>query len=124
MRNILIVDDAAVCRELLAATLQANGYRVFTASDGFGAMQGLTDHQPGLVILDVEMPGMDGLTFLQWMRSDAKWQDVPVILLTDVEDPKQIKIAAGLHVREYLLKSRFELGTLLGRVKKHLFNAA
>lgn len=124
MSSILVVDDVAVCRELLAATLEAAGYLVISAPDATGAMKALTEHNPDLVILDLDMPGMDGLTLLKWIRGNRKWAKLPVMLLTGVQGRGQIRTAGELHVCEYLLKTDFDVARLLARVKKHLGSAS
>jgi len=76
---VLVVEDDAVVRESCQQTLERSGWRVVTACDGFSALKALRLREPDLVILDLRMPGMDGLDFLQHVKVDRPHLDVIVI---------------------------------------------
>lgn len=85
MARILVVDDDAPIREVVETVLTVEGHDVELAEDGEQAVDRLRDRDAGmpeLVVLDVMMPGRDGLDVLAWMRDDEYAYDVPVILLT------------------------------------------
>jgi len=121
MSKILVVDDMSVIREPIAASLRSNGYNAICASDGREAL-GLVRQtpQPDLIVLDLSMPGMDGMAVLRALRGDPKTLSTPVILLTGSTDKAQIVEAAKMGVRDYLLKTHFSLAELLARVQKYL----
>jgi two-component system response regulator MprA len=116
---VLVVDDDAVVREPVAASLRLAGYRTAAAADGKAALAIAVRDLPALVILDVSMPVMDGLTGLAALRSSAPTASVPVILRTASADKEFVEQAARLGVKDYLLKSAFSLPELLRRVKVH-----
>jgi CheY-like chemotaxis protein/HD-like signal output (HDOD) protein len=118
MKSILVVDDMAVFREPIAASLRLAGYKTLCAADGEEALQSVRAHRPDLILLDVSMPKMDGITFLRRLRADPSLAAIDVILLTAVSEKQYIVAAATLGVKNYLLKSRFRLCDLLDRVKK------
>ena len=120
MRPVLVVDDEAVIREPMAAALKLAGYRTATAADGKAALVMAVRDTPGLIILDVSMPVMDGMTCLAALRSYAPTASIPVILLTATADKPRIAEAARLRVRDYLLKSAFTLPELLKRVTQRV----
>lgn len=120
MSTILVVDDMPAFREPIAACLQANGYRVQSASNGKEALEIVRVKLPDLVLLDVGMPVMDGLAFLEAIGADPKTRELPVILLTAIAEKASILRAAKLGVRDYLLKSRFSLKELLSRIAARL----
>jgi CheY-like chemotaxis protein/HD-like signal output (HDOD) protein len=118
MRLILVVDDMAVFREPIAASLRLAGYETLCAADGVEALELTLKHQPELILLDVSMPRMDGLTFLKRLRSEPTIAKTRVMLLTALSEKDHVLTAATLGVRDYLLKSRFRLTDLLDRIKK------
>ncbi len=117
MTRILVVDDMAVFREPIAAALRSHGLEVQCAADGLQAVAMLQEKPVNLVLLDMAMPGLDGLGVLRIMKKDAKLAGIPVILLTAVAERDYVRQAASLGVRDYLLKSHFSLAHLLERIK-------
>jgi len=117
MTKILVVDDMAICREPIAEALQGRGYDVVCASSGEEALSALREHRPDIVLLDMAMPGLDGLAVLRTIRSNREWRSLPVIMLTDKADRECIVGAASLNIQGYILKSNFSLSALLARVK-------
>lgn len=124
MSYILVVDDEAVIREPIAAALRLAGFRTAAAADGKAALAVAMRETPSLVLLDLAMPVMDGLTCLAALRAHATTADVPVILLTSAADGPLVARAARLRVKEYLLKSAFALPDLLKRVALHAADLA
>jgi PAS domain S-box-containing protein len=83
---VLVVDDSAANRQLLRELLAADKYRVLEAADGPAALQLATETSPDLVLLDVRMPTMDGYEVCRRLRADPQLAEVPVILLTSLDD--------------------------------------
>jgi PAS domain S-box-containing protein len=100
-KEILVVDDEANIRELLKQTLEAEGYRVRVAEDGVVAMKKVKEHRPDLIILDVMMPNINGFDVVAMLKSDMETMDVPVIILSIVEDRER---GYRLGVDRYLTK--------------------
>jgi signal transduction histidine kinase len=86
MSTILIVDDSASARETLVALLEQENYELLLAEDGFQALQMLKDVQPDVILLDVMMPGLDGFEVCRRIRSTPKLAEVPIIILTALDD--------------------------------------
>lgn len=109
--TVLVVDDDATIRKLLSMGLGARGYACLTAENGRAAQLVLESNRPDVILLDLLMPVMDGLTFLQWLRNTAR-DETPVLVFTNVHSPKitQEALASGancfackpLHLRELL----------------------
>jgi HD-like signal output (HDOD) protein/DNA-binding NarL/FixJ family response regulator len=117
---ILIVDDMAIIREPIGATLANAGYHVMCAGDGAAALAAVRERRPDLIVLDIAMPGMDGLSFLDTLRrAQPGFQGVKVIVLSASSDKLHIVRAARMGIHDYLLKSRFSLSDLIGRIKRH-----
>ncbi len=117
--TVLVVDDMPIIRDPIAATLVAAGYEAHCAGNGKQALEQLRGQQVDLILLDVNMPVMDGLSFLRILRGDSSTAEIPVIMLSGAEDREDILQAAKLGIRGYVLKSNFSLKDLLTRVTKH-----
>ncbi|HKG53979.1 MAG TPA: response regulator, partial [Anaerolineales bacterium] len=86
MSTVLIVDDDLTARETLVAMLEGEHYDLQLAKDGTQALQMLEQIQPDLILLDVMMPGMDGYEVCRRVRSTPQFAEVPIILLTALDD--------------------------------------
>ena len=82
MSLILVVDDHAATREPLAKLLRFQGYETAVAADGAEALEAVRERRPDLVLLDLLMPGMDGVTFLNEAARELGGADLPVIVMT------------------------------------------
>ncbi|HET7503502.1 MAG TPA: hybrid sensor histidine kinase/response regulator [Kofleriaceae bacterium] len=95
---VLVVDDNAENRALARATLEDEGYRVVLASSGAEGVEAFVEHQPDCVLLDVQMPGMDGITACGLIREAPGGRDVPIVFVTaqrDVETFDRARLAGG-----------------------------
>ena len=104
MPTILIVDDYAVARRILSHTLQRNGHTVVSAADGQEALARLDEAAVDLAIIDIAMPGMDGLTLLRHLREREAQQALPVIMLSASGQDEDRLIARELGAHEFLSK--------------------
>jgi CheY-like chemotaxis protein len=82
MSAILVVDDYVVTQRVLSTQLRKGGYEVTTASSGFEALTYLNEGLFDLAIIDIAMPEMDGITLLKTLRQQARFQNLPVVMLT------------------------------------------
>lgn len=119
MKRILIVDDTLSFRAPVASALRMEGYQVSCASNGVEALEMAARTKPDLVLLDVAMPQMDGVSCLEKLRENSQLKDVPVIMLTAMADSDIVMKAATKGVAGYLLKSQFSLTGLIELVRKH-----
>lgn len=120
MNSILIVEDSPVIREPLQATLTAAGYEVRTTANGDQAIAMIEGQQPDLLVLDINLPGADGLTVLKHVRSNNLTKDMPVLVLSGVAEKERVIAALKLRISAYLLKSRFSLKDMLSHVREIL----
>src|SRR4051812_14741178 len=120
MAAILIVDDEADCRKPLAALLRHEGYEISEARDGLEGLQRLNDKHQDLVILDMMMPGCDGVTMLQAMRRQQAYSAIPVLMVTGMHEPELLRKARVIGVQEYLFKGDCPFARMLELIKRHL----
>jgi CheY-like chemotaxis protein len=86
-RPVLVVDDDAATRKVERSLLQEDGFRVVEASDGAEALEMMQQDPPSLVVLDVQMPGVDGPSFARELRMGLR--HVPLVILTGAADPRR-----------------------------------
>jgi chemosensory pili system protein ChpA (sensor histidine kinase/response regulator) len=101
---VLVVDDSITVRRVTQRLLERNGMRVLTARDGMDAVAVLQEHTPDIILLDIEMPRMDGYEVAAHVRSDARLRDVPIIMITSRVGEKHRARAIELGVDDYLGK--------------------
>jgi DNA-binding response OmpR family regulator len=111
--TVLVVDDEPMVREVVARYLELDGLRVEQAADGTAAVEWLVDHRPDLVVLDIMLPGTDGLSILRQLRAAG---DVPVILLTARVDEIDRVLGLELGADDYVVKP-FSPRELAARVR-------
>jgi two-component system, chemotaxis family, chemotaxis protein CheY len=124
MPKVLVVDDAAIVREPITEALRASGYEVYAAANGREAISLLQAEHPDMVLLDLNLPEVDGLRVLQSIRTNIATKSLPVVVLTQEEKRDCIVQAAKLGVQGYILKSKFTLRDMLSRVQRAVGDAA
>jgi chemosensory pili system protein ChpA (sensor histidine kinase/response regulator) len=100
----LVVDDSITVRRVTQRLLERNGMRVMTAKDGLDAIGVLQDHLPDVILLDIEMPRMDGYEVASHVRNDERLKGVPIVMITSRVGEKHRARAIELGVDEYLGK--------------------
>ncbi len=113
-RTCLVVDDSRVVRKVARRILEANGFAVTEAGDGQQALDECRASQPDVVLLDWNMPVMDGLTFLKNLRSEFGADDPPVVFCTTENDMSHIEAAIANGAQEYIMKP-FDEDILTGK---------
>ena len=88
--HILIVDDDALNRRLLTKNLETDGHRTTDVDNGFAALSSIVGDAPDIILLDIEMPGLDGIEVLERVKSDAKTRHIPVIMISGVDDSDSV----------------------------------
>lgn len=113
---ILIVDDSLTTRMLEQSILESAGYEVDLAVSGEDALRCLRERRYGLLLVDVEMPGMDGFALIEQLRSDPAWRDVPAILVTSRESRQDRQRGLAIGAQDYVIKGEFDQRRLLRRI--------
>ena len=115
-KKILIVDDEVVMREYVSQCLTNEGFIVLKAGDSESAFELVRSHRPDLIILDIILPGLDGIEFCRELRKD---NNVPIIFLTSKNDFSDIILGMGIGGDDYITKP-FNTGEMIARVKANL----
>ncbi|HEV2700006.1 MAG TPA: Hpt domain-containing protein, partial [Steroidobacteraceae bacterium] len=118
----MVVDDSITVRRVTQRLLERNGMRVITARDGMDAVTLLQDNIPDIILLDIEMPRMDGYEVAAHVRNDARLRDVPIIMITSRVGEKHRARAIELGVDDYLGKPYQEaqlLDAIVPLVERH-----
>lgn len=121
MKKILVVDDSPVTLRGIKAMLDKD-YQITVATSGEQALQSLKKRRPDLILLDYEMPGLDGRETLEKIREDEEISDIPVIFLTGVADKEHIAAVLKLNPAGYFLKPA-EKERLIGAIEEVLGGA-
>jgi chemosensory pili system protein ChpA (sensor histidine kinase/response regulator) len=101
---VMVVDDSVTVRKVTSRLLERHGMNVLTAKDGIDAMTLLEEHTPDLMLLDIEMPRMDGFEVATQVRSDPRLQHLPIIMITSRTGQKHRDRAMAIGVNDYLGK--------------------
>jgi chemosensory pili system protein ChpA (sensor histidine kinase/response regulator) len=100
----LVVDDSITMRRVSQRLLERRGVKVLTARDGLDAITVMQEHEVDIILLDIEMPRMDGYQFATHVRNDAKAKDTPIIMITSRSGEKHRAKAIEIGVNDYLSK--------------------
>lgn len=116
MLNVLIADDEESVIELVRVTLEDDRVRVWSTSDGATALRLIAEIRPELILLDVNMPGHDGIEVCRRLRADGRFSETPVVMLTAATRPEDVRRGLEAGATEYLTKpfSPVRLLTLVG----------
>ena len=118
-KTVLIVDDSATIRQVVGMTLKGAGYEVMEACDGKDALRKLDGKKINLIISDVNMPNMDGITFVRELKKNAAYKFVPVIMLTTEGNEEKKKAGQEAGAKAWVVKP-FQPAQMLAAVSKLL----
>ncbi len=116
--TVLVADDQEIFREPIAAVLREHGFKTLLASNGQEALQAALAHHPDAILIELAMPGMDGVRWLRALRANIRTKSTPVLALSAVARREVIESARRAGLDDYLLKTRFSVDDLLLRIRK------
>jgi len=117
-QSILVIDDDIISQNMLRSTVTQAGYPAIVASDGEEGIRKAAEELPGLIILDIMMPGMDGGEVAAILKSDPKTKDIPIIFLSSLITEKDEKANSRKETIIYLSKP-YNRDELLNEIKKY-----
>lgn len=120
-KTIMIVEDDSFVMDIYETKVAKEGFNVVAATNGLEALKKLEGGiQPDLILLDILMPYMDGLTFLKKKNQNATWKNIPTILLTNLSQKEEIEEGFALGAKDYIIKSHFTPSEVMEKVNKYL----
>lgn len=120
MKKILIVEDDPKMTKMLVEVLKKENFETMEAADGEEGLKSALKLKPDLILLDIVMPVMDGLTMLHKLKADDEGKDMPVIILTNLGDLDKMAEAVEKGVCSYIVKADFTIESLVKRIKELL----
>lgn len=116
-KKVLVVDDDPLIIRMYEHKLSADGYQVFLAFDGQGAVVSAKENKPDLILLDLMMPKMNGVETLKFLKKEPDTKKIPVIILTNLSDNEPyLKATEELGAKDYMVKAQTSLKELSARV--------
>lgn len=120
-RTVMIVEDDPFVMDIYETKLTQEGFDVVLATNGLEAMKKLEEGiRPDVMLLDIMMPYKDGLEVLKDVRSQKKWKNISIILLTNLSQKEEVEEGLNLGANDYLIKSHFTPSEVLEKVNSHL----
>lgn len=118
--KILIVEDEETLRSVLQEKLTRSKYDVFVAKDGVEGFTMAKSKKPDLILLDLVMPKRDGFEVLTMLKDEDDLKNIPVIILSNLEEDENLKKALKLGADDYFVKSEHPISEVVEKVKAHL----
>jgi two-component system, chemotaxis family, sensor kinase CheA len=118
--SVLVIDDSLTTRMLEQSILESAGYEVDLATSGEEALEKAGKRRYALFLVDVEMPGMDGFTFIERARKDSNLRDIPAVLVTSRASPEDRQRGLSAGAQAYIVKGEFDQAELLEQIRELL----
>jgi DNA-binding response OmpR family regulator len=119
-KHILIVEDDTFMSSLLARKFSSENFKISAAANTQQAQEILEKENVNLVILDVVLPGTDGITFLKNIKANSKYGSVPVVIASNLGQPEEVKAGMNSGATDYIVKSNSSPGEIVEKVKSIL----
>ncbi|MFH1366749.1 MAG: response regulator [Patescibacteria group bacterium] len=116
-KKILIIEDEAAILYSLKARLTVEGINTLTASSAEEGFEILKKEKPDVILLDIILPQMDGLSFMKQLKNDKSYQDIPIIIMSNLNKKDKIEKSLKLGAKDYIVKSEFNLESLINKIK-------
>lgn len=120
MKKILFVEDEPTLQKAVEEILTQEGFSMLSALDGEKGLELIKKEKPDLVLLDLILPKKDGFEVLKEMKKDKELEDIPVIVLTNLEGMGDVEKALNLGATTYLVKANYELEDIVTKIRQTL----
>ena len=119
-KKILVVEDDSSISKILSSNLKKRGHSVTTAGNGLEGLKCLEKDLPDLILLDLLMPGMDGHSFFEELKSNDSYKDIPVLVLTNLSEDNNADSGRLKGAKSYILKSDVSMVELMEEIDEIL----
>jgi len=120
MKKILFIEDESALQKTFGDILKNKGHGVLKALDGESGLRSAQGERPDLILLDLILPKMDGFEVLKELKENEETKNIPVIILTNLEETEDIQKALELGATTYLVKSSYTLEEVVNKIEKAL----
>jgi len=120
MTKILLVEDDPMLQDIYITKLKEKGFEVSLASDGEKVMPQLQKTKPDLMLLDIVLPLRDGWEVLSEVRKDPAWNNMKIVVLSNIGEPSDVEKGFALGANLYLIKAHFTPSQVVGEINKLL----
>ena len=120
MTKILFIEDEQALQKALGDILGEEGYEVISALDGETGLRLAKTEKPDLILLDIVLPKIGGFEVLKKLKEDPETEEIPVIILTNLEEIEDVEKALRLGATTYLVKTEYSLEEVIEKIKKSL----
>lgn len=119
-KKILWVEDDSFLSDIIAQKLSEQHWELLCAFDGASTLQMAHEKHPDLIVLDIILPGMDGLELLTRLKADEETKNIPVLMFSNLDDPAKITQSKTLGAEGFFVKAVTTLGTIIAEIQKIL----
>lgn len=119
-KTVLVVDDDRFYGNICKVKLTKEGYNVIVMTNGSWALKTLSEKKVDLMLLDLVMPEMDGFETLKALKSDEKYKNIPVIVLSNLGQPEDLKKAIQLGADDYMIKTIIPIQKMVEKVRSRI----
>ena len=120
MKKILFIEDESALQKTFGEILKQEGYEMTSALDGESGLRLAKDKKPDLILLDLILPKLHGLEVLKKLKEDPETKEVPIVILTNLEEVGDVEKALELGATTYLVKESYRLEEVVKKIKKTL----
>jgi len=120
MKKILFIEDESALQKTFGEVLKQEGYKTIPALDGETGLRLAKTEKPDLVLLDLILPRANGFDVLKKLKEDKETKNIPIIILTNLEEVGSVDKAIGLGATTYLVKTQYSLEEVVDKIKKTL----
>jgi len=118
--SVLLVEDDALLNRMLANEFTHQNFHVVSVENGLDVLLAVEKRKPDLILLDLVLPGIDGFEILKQLKGDKKTQEIPVIVLSNLEIESDVKSAKILGAEQYFIKANSSVEEIVSAVQKRL----
>lgn len=120
MKTILLIEDEQALQKALTDKLEQENFKALSALNGEIGLKLAQAEQPDLILLDLILPKKDGFEVLQELKSNEQTKNIPVIVLTNLEETEHIQKILKFGANAYLIKTNYSLDEIIGKIKQHV----